>query len=891
MRLENRKRKQYLIALAVLLTTTLYVAGSLAQTSNQSAPSKGGAQATPNGAPAKKISAKQKKIRELVSFEVINPKPTPPGGVATFTIKGKLPPGYHTFPITKLGKGQDQRTEISFEPSAELRPLWPITEKTPAFHKEPSGDVLMELQDGFTWTQDVYVQPSAKPGEKTLQVNFNLQACNDLGCYGPADYPEPVLVKVTVQDAPPVPLDSETKKRLEITKPPSPEEVPVPKEFSNNNPAPNPGAQVPGKADNKQSPPGGAATDTGTARTKVDTSLLGLLGSAFLGAILMLLTPCVFPMIPITVNFFLKQSEKEHHNPLPTALVYSGTIVVLLTAAMLTLGTIVIVLANDPFFNLILGAALIFFALSLFGMYEIELPSGLARFTSSREGQGGYIGAVFMALTFTITSFTCTGPFLGAMMGPIAALKPPPIYLVLAALVYSVTFAAPFFVLALFPMLLKALPKSGGWLNAIKVTMGFLELGAALKFLSNTDIAFFPGDPKLFNYDTVLCAWIALCIACGLYLFGVFRLPHDDRAEHIGVVRMLFASIFLGLALYMFPLLRGEKPAGAIAEALISFLPPNFREVPSGATAKGGELPWHRDYLVAWNQAVKEGKLIFIDFTGVNCTNCRYNEKNVFPRAEVVSQLKNYVRVQLFVDTVPTKGLSLSEAKAQALRHEEWRDRFTGGDATNPTYMIFLPDPKNAFTEDGLIKGDAVAITDGAIYNVNSFVDFLKKPLDGKASATAMNTGLGWHRDYIAAWKQATSENKLMFLNFTGVNNTNCRYNEKLIFPQPVVAAKLQKLVKVELYIDVVPDNRLSTEEAKTQAERNRNWMELMNAEGYPSYVVFEPSQQQPLTKDGMPNGKTLAQYAGAIGDVPAFAQFLELSSVPTRVLKDAEAH
>src|SRR5262249_509181 len=217
------------------------------------------------------------------------------------------------------------------------------------------------------------------------------------------------------------------------------------------------------------------------------------------GAFLMLLTPCVFPMIPITVNFFLKQSEKEHHRPLAVASVYSGTIIVLLTLVMLVLGTVVIKLANDPWFNLALGGVLIYVALSLFGMYEIELPAGLARFTSAREGQGGFAGAVFMAMTFTITSFTCTGPFLGALLAPVAGLQPPKLHLVLAALVYSATFAAPFFLLALFPAMLRKLPKSGGWLNAIKVTMGFLEIGAALKFLSNTDMAWSPGDPRLFN--------------------------------------------------------------------------------------------------------------------------------------------------------------------------------------------------------------------------------------------------------------------------------------------------------------------------------------------------------------------------------------------------------
>src|SRR5262249_16671356 len=153
--------------------------------------------------------------------------------------------------------------------------------------------------------------------------------------------------------------------------------------------------------------------------------LRGLLGSAFIGALLMLLTPCVFPMVPITVNFFLKQSEKEHHQPLPTATVYAVTIIILLTLVMVALGKVIVVWAISPWFNLGMGVVMVVFALSLFGMYEIELPQGLARFTSAREGQGGYVGAVFMALTFTITSFTCTGPFLGLILATAAAVKAP----------------------------------------------------------------------------------------------------------------------------------------------------------------------------------------------------------------------------------------------------------------------------------------------------------------------------------------------------------------------------------------------------------------------------------------------------------------------------------
>jgi thiol:disulfide interchange protein DsbD len=359
-------------------------------------------------------------------------------------------------------------------------------------------------------------------------------------------------------------------------------------------------------------------------------------------------------------------------------------------------------------------------------MYEIELPSGLARFTSAREGQGGFLGAIFMAVTFTITSFTCTGPFLGAMLAPVAGIRPPVHYLVLAALVYSTTFAAPFFVLALFPAMMKKLPKSGGWLNAIKVTMGFLELGAALKFLANTDLAWFPGNPRVFNYDTVLCAWIALSLACGLYLFGFFRLPHDDKVEHIGALRMVIGTIFLGLAFYMLPALYGGKPHGIIGENLIAFLPPRLTDGAERNGNGGGkdELAWHLDYIEGWKQAKSDNKLIFIDFTGITCTNCRDNEENVFPRPAVQEGLKNYVRVRLYTDSVPDRRLSASEAKEQAARNDRWKDAIA--DPTNPTYIVFDPDRNEPFTREGLLNGKVVGKRNGKIHDLADFVGFLK---------------------------------------------------------------------------------------------------------------------------------------------------------------------
>src|SRR5262249_37917595 len=261
-------------------------------------------------------------------------------------------------------------------------------------------------------------------------------------------------------------------------------------------------------------------------RDTANASLLGfILAGVFWGAV-SLITPCVFPMIPITVSYFLKQSEKEPPRPLTMAAVYCGTIIVVLTVAAVLLLSFFRLLSINPIMNFGMGLLFVFFALSLFGWYEIELPSGLAQFTSAREGQGGLVGTVFMALTFTIISFACVAPFLGGFSGTAAATRPL-WHNLLGGLAFSVTFASPFFFLALFPALLRKLPKSGSWLNSVKVVMGFLELAAAFKFFRTAELIHSGASPSVFTFDFVLGLWIAMSVLCGLYLIGVFRLPHD----------------------------------------------------------------------------------------------------------------------------------------------------------------------------------------------------------------------------------------------------------------------------------------------------------------------------------------------------------------------------
>jgi thiol:disulfide interchange protein DsbD len=640
------------------------------------------------------------------------------GEVFTLLIHGTPKPGYHTYPITQRAddeaQGEGQLTKLTFDKVAGLRPLGPVREDKPDWEAVAGVGATLVFDRPFTWAQDFVVLPDAAPGPRELAFSLKLLVCENKGSCTPGEHR--FRVPLTVSDAPTATLPPEVQKRLDEPTPPV-KVVPVPEDVR---------AQLAKGPGPQPSAPGGGTVTEG------DTSLWGLLLATMGAAVAMLFTPCVFPMIPITVSFFLKQAEKEHHSPLTTAVVYAGTIIVVLALAVLVLGQLIVTLANNPWLNLGLGLMLVVFALSLFGMYELELPHALAQFTSAREGRGGYLGAVFMALTFTITSFTCTGPFLGPLLVAAKELQLSLPRLVLAAFVYSGTFAAPFFVLALFPSLVKKLPRSGGWLNAVKVVMGFLELAAGLKFLANTDIGWNPGNPRLFNYETVFCAWIVLSVACALYLLGLYRLPHDTPVEHLGAARMLLATLFLGLAVYMMPALWRKTPQGIVGEWLVAFAPLDTgREAFLGnAGDGGGKEKGHEtflDYDKAWEQAVKEKKDLFIDFTGVNCTNCRANENNVFPLPRVRQEMQKFVVVQLYNDSVPRPGLSGAEAEAEAARNLGCQ-RDTFHDVSTPMYVILRPDPTGPpVTEDGKLRGQVLARPfKGYIADPDAFVEFLK---------------------------------------------------------------------------------------------------------------------------------------------------------------------
>ena len=422
---------------------------------------------------------------------------------------------------------------------------------------------------------------------------------------------------------------------------------------------------------------------------------------------LSLLTPCVFPMIPITVSFFIKRGESKKGTPLSNALIYAGGIV----ATFSLLGFILALtlgasganqLAANPWVNLFIASLFIYFALSLFGMYEIDIPDKLKQLSLRQESRDGIIGTIFMAVTFTLTSFTCTVQFVGLLL--VAASQGQWFWPMIGMIVFSSAFASPFFLLALFPQYLASLPKSGGWLNSTKVVMGFLEMAAAFKFISNTDLVWGWG---FFSHNIVLAIWAVLMVLCGVYLLGKIRFPHDSPVEFLSTGRLGISMIFLVFGLYLSSGLYGQRLNGLI----YSYLPPKMNEDVSGGSASKFSyhegLTWYKDLNQAFEASTVSGKPIFVDFTGYTCTNCRWMEVNVFIKPEVKERFEKMTLVQLYTDGGP------NHRENQIYEIERF------GTAALPYYVILSPNDEVISTFPGMTR------------NINDFIDFLDSGLEG----------------------------------------------------------------------------------------------------------------------------------------------------------------
>ena len=403
-------------------------------------------------------------------------------------------------------------------------------------------------------------------------------------------------------------------------------------------------------------------------------SLWGFMVLAFLAGLAALLTPCVFPMIPMTVSFFTGRS-KTRSEGIRQAFIYGISIIGIYTVA----GTAVAAIQGPEFANwlathwvpnVFFFGIFVVFALAFLGMFELTLPSSFVNKIDAKAEKGGLGGVFFMAFTLVLVSFSCTGPIVGSILISSAGgelVKP-----VLGMFSFGLAFAIPFTLFAIFPEWMQRLPKSGGWLNTVKVVLGFLELALAFKFLSIADLVYHWG---ILDRDVFLAIWIVIFSALGLYLLGKIILPHDSKMEHLGVPRLLLALLTFVFVVYMIPGLWG-----APLKLLSGYLPPlttqQFRFNGAGAsdttststeTVLYGDLlkiphgiPGYFDYEQALAAAKREGKPLLIDFTGHGCVNCRKMEENVWVDPQVLKRLKeDYVMVALYID----ERLELPESK------------------------------------------------------------------------------------------------------------------------------------------------------------------------------------------------------------------------------------
>ena len=429
---------------------------------------------------------------------------------------------------------------------------------------------------------------------------------------------------------------------------------------------------------------------------------------AFLSGFAALLTPCVFPMIPMTVSFFTKQS-KTRATGIRNAILYGVSIIFIYVGLGLLVTWIfgadaLNALSTNVWFNIIFFGLLVFFATSFLGAFEIMLPNSWANKVDSQADRGGILGILFMALALAIVSFSCTGPIVGTLL--VEAASKGGIAPVVGMFGFSLALALPFMLFALFPSWLHSLPKSGGWLNTVKVVLGFLELALAFKFLSNADLVL---QLHLLEREVFLAIWIAIFGALAFYLFGKIILPHDSPLPHISVGRLCFGLLVLSFTIYMIPGLWG-----APLKLINAFPPPmEYSESPFGvgnsnnssativpAGAKSGPhgIVVFDDYDKGLAYAKSINKPIMLDFTGYACVNCRKMENNVWSDERVLSLLKNKVVViSLYVDDkrdLPKKEQFISKSTGAEIETvgDKWTDFMISKYKTNTQPLYVLTD-------------------------------------------------------------------------------------------------------------------------------------------------------------------------------------------------------
>jgi thiol:disulfide interchange protein/peroxiredoxin len=581
---------------------------------------------------------------QYATWTLTAPPTAAPGGKLLLRADARIQPGWHLYAASSPA-GIPASFQIS--PAVLVEGVRVLQIKPKRAFDPTYGSDIETFEGQAAFLLETQVAPNAPPGPTELSVQIRFQTCSDTQCV-----PRRWTGQATVD-----------------VEPGAPTAVVIPAGFEEAKPAPAGG-------------PSPAPSDRGLA---------SFLLVAFGFGLASIFTPCVFPMIPITMSYFLNRQAGGQRDGVAQAVVFCLGIVVLfsgigllITAALGPFG--IVQLGSNPWVNGFIAALFIGFGLSLLGAFEITIPSAILTRLNASSEKGGFAGTLLMGLTFSLASFACVGPFVGTLLA--ASVGSGGVRPLAGMVAFSTGLALPFFLLALFPAYLKKLPRSGGWMSRVKVVMGFVILAASLKYLSSLDQVLQWG---FLTRERFLAAWIVLFAMAGLYLLGFVRLEGVKSDEPTGIVRLLLGMSFLVFAITLAPGMSGA-PLGD----LDAYVPAAAGEAARPGTAATGPA-WLKDqYRQALDQARREGKLVLVDFTGYACANCHWMKANMFTRPEIASQLGRFVLVELYADGTD----AVSEAN-QKLELEKFST------VAEPYYAILDPDEKVLATFPGLTRDAA----------------------------------------------------------------------------------------------------------------------------------------------------------------------------------------
>ena len=713
-------------------------------------------------------------------LEPANPRA---GEYAAVEIDAAIASGWHLYSLTPTPPPGPTPTSVTLTaPPTNLSVAGVVSEDAPVREVDPNFANLVS----FHQTRAHFLVPvrvaATAPAQSagTLAVHVHYQTCNNTICLPPSTVTLSVPVMVAAGPA-----------RAQYAVPPH--------SLANLATTPSPAA-----------PPTSAAS-----RPAIQGSLWRFALAAFGGGLLALLTPCVFPLIPVTFGFFTKQVADNRRKLIGLAGAYALGIII----SFVALGLIAAVLfgaaganrvAANPWFNLFFGILFVAFAFSFFESFIVTLPQGISRFARPAVGSSGLGGVLLMGLAFVFAAFTCTAPFIGTVLVAAASatgarewLRP-----LLGMGCFALALALPFFLLALFPSLLAKLPRSGGWMTRFKAVLGFVELAYALTYFSKADLVW---QAHILTQPVIYALWALICFSGVLYLLGLLRVSaYPDEAGRISPARIVFAALFgfLGLCC-LYPL------TGRHANLIVAaFLPPsgygpslyvNVTSEPNAANDISSDSGWLTSYPAALAQAKSSGKPVFIDFTGYTCTNCRYVEQNTFTASSVKNLLTNQVtRLRLYTDG------GASGPANEALQQKLF------GTVALPLYAVVSPDGKVLSQNVGSSASPTqfAAFIQKGIQLAQAQLPAVGAPTAQVAQATPPQApsaaGVAtWTAFTPAALAQAGTTGKPAVVDFTASWCTNCHALERTVFTAPPVAGQLAQFSTFSANFDL-PANAAS---------------------------------------------------------------------------------